>query len=105
MLCFVLSMPNNNSWDGKWSGEGRLYAVLRPIGRSIKAKDRAREVLETGYFHYNFGDGWAAGVTVTKVERREAARVRKCSQGFCGYDWMVDSILQKGEIKSRPPRP
>jgi len=22
-LCFVLSMPNNNAWNGKWSGEDK----------------------------------------------------------------------------------
>ena len=28
MISFDLSMPSNNSWNGKWSGEGRLYAKV-----------------------------------------------------------------------------
>lgn len=34
------------------------------------------------------------------VDSREAARMRKESKGFCGYNWMVDSIISYGEILS-----
>ena|ERR1039458_4710340 len=98
-LIFKLSMPNNNSWNGKWSGEGNLYAVIRSFGTSKKTAERLRPIIEKGYFYYNFGDGWGAGVDVYEcVSAAEARSIRKRSRGFCGYDWMVNSILEHGEI-------
>jgi hypothetical protein len=94
MISFELSMPNVGSWNGKWSGEGNLYARTR----SIKPKEREAEILAQKYFHYNFGDGWSAGITVRKVNAKEAAKIRKASRGFCGYDWMIDSIVRTGSI-------
>jgi hypothetical protein len=51
------------------------------------------------YYHYNFGDGWAAGVSVRTVDAAEARKLRRKSDGFSGYDWMIDSIVQHGEIR------
>lgn len=92
LLCFELSMPNVGSWNGQWTGQGRLYARIKSFV-SKKGKQRAAEILEKGYFHYNFGDGWAAGVSVRQVGNGEAAQIRRKSKGFCGYDWMIDSII------------
>jgi len=98
ILSFELSMPNNNAWNGKWSGEGRLYAKIVNFGKTKKAEKHAQEILDEGYFYYNFGDGWGAGVTVRKVDAREAAKIRKNTVGFSGYDWMVDTIKLYGKI-------
>ncbi len=95
LIAFQLSMPGCASWDGKWSGEGRKYVKVE----SIRNKQKAQEILEKGYYRYSFGDGWAAGITVTEVDSRTAAKLRRESDGFCGYDWMVDSIIKYGEIK------
>ncbi len=83
---FELSMPSNNSWNGKWSGKEAKYTVAKNISEK-KAK-----TLES-YYTYNFGDGWVAGVTVRIAKPRE-----KATNKFCGYNWMIDSILYKGEI-------
>jgi len=99
ILCFKLSMPNNNSWNGKWSGDGRFYAIVKNFGKTQKANVKAQEILDTGYFSYNFGDGWCAGISVTKVDAKESAKTRRKSLGFCGYDWMVESIIDKGMIE------
>lgn len=96
LLSFELSMPNASSWDGKWTGEGKPYVRVR----SIRGKRIAEPILEKGYFHYSFDDGWAAGVTVKKVTASEAGKLRKKSIGFCGYDWMIDSIVEHGEIRA-----
>jgi len=100
ILCFELSMPNIGSWNGKWTGEGRPYVIVKNFGRSKKATKKAQKILEKGYFHYNFGDGWAAGVSVRDVDSKEAQRLRRKSCGFSGYDWMVQSIQDHGEIKT-----
>lgn len=96
-LQFTLSMPSNNSWNGKWTGENIFYAVVRKFGRT--STEKAKEILTKGYYSYNFGDGWRAAIDVKQIDSREAARVRKKSCGFCGYEWMINSIIEHGEIK------
>ncbi len=85
-LIFELSMPSNNSWNGRWSGAGNKYAVARMVS------DRKAKSLKE-YYSYSFGDGWVAGITVRKAKPRE-----RVTNKFCGYDWMISSILYKGEI-------
>ena len=97
-LSFVLSMPHNNSWNGKWTGENNYYAVVRRFSNTLKFKEKAKKILEEERFTYDFGDGWVAAVTVSKVTAQEARKIRKKSQGFCGYEWMIDSVLQNMEI-------
>lgn len=86
-LIFKLSMPSNNSWNGKWTGADREYTVARKV-----SDKRAKELKD--YYSYNFGDGWVAGITVREAKPRERA-----TNKFCGYDWMIDSIIYHGEIR------
>lgn len=44
-------------------------------------------------YTYNFGDGWVAAVSVREAKAREIPSCR-----FCGYEWMIDSILKRGAI-------
>jgi hypothetical protein len=88
-LCFGLSMPGGNK---KWTGEGR-YAVVRSAGK------REAAVLAGGPYHYHFGDGWVARVDVSEVKGNEITKARKRSKGFCGYEWMIDSIIRDLKIK------
>ena len=92
MLSFELTMPNVGSWNGKWSGEKKKYYLTRKLNA---AKEQE---LDGKSFYYNFGDGWGANVSVEKIDSKEAARRRKVSDGFCGYDWMVEEILKHGRI-------
>lgn len=98
ILCFELSMPGRNSWNGQWSGDGNSYAKVVNFGRSKKAEAKAHALCEQGSFYFSFGDGWAASVRVREVDASEARRMRRLSRGFCDYDWMVDSILRDGFI-------
>ncbi len=93
-VSFTLSMPGVNSWNGKWSGDEKLYAVVKTF-REVPA----REILDKRRFSYSFGDGWIAAVTVAEVDKAAARRIKKLSAGFCGYDWMIDSIIRHGSIK------
>ena len=93
-LLFILTMPSNNSWNGRWTGEGSVYARTRPMPRSAKKK---KEVIGTHY--HNFRDGWCAAVECREATAAEARKVMKSSRGFCGYDWMINSIMCYGEIK------
>jgi len=103
-LCFELSMPSNNAWNGKWTGEGTCFAIIKNLGRSKKAKEKIEKLLKKGSWYYSFGDGWAAQVDVREIFGAEITAMRGKSQGFCGYNWMVDSILDYGEILNSEQR-
>lgn len=92
LIAFQLSMPNNNAWNGKWTGEGRCYARVRSYTKHQPWMDKSS-------YYYNFGDGWGASVAVKKVDAATARKLRKDTVGFCGYDWMIDSIVRHGKIK------
>lgn len=101
ILCFTLSMPGVASWNGRWSGEGRLYAKVINLGKSQKADLKGQELIKGSPYRYFFGDGWVASVSVREVDAKETAKIRRKSQGFCGYDWMIDSIRYYGMIKTK----
>ena len=70
--------------------------VKRPDTQKAKAKTEA--LLQQGSWYYGWSDGWGASVSVREVDAKEARRVRNESKGFCGYEWMVTSILERGKI-------
>ncbi len=116
ILVFKLSMPNCNSWNGKWSGQGRQYLKVVNFGTSKKGIEKAKKILnvpaaqrhaidDSGSYYYDFGDGWGAGISVFIVDgSKEAAMLRRKSHGFCNYDWMVDSIMDYGKILNNDER-
>lgn len=89
-VSFELSMPNNNSWNGKWTGDGECYCVVRTL----------KEPPKLGRYSYNFGDGWRAAIDVREVTSSAAKSLKKKSKGFCGYEWMIDSIIRHGDIRT-----
>lgn len=91
---FRLSMPSRNSWNGNWSGEGRNYTIIRKI-KDKTAITLGFDKTETQSWNYHFGDGWSACVTGRVIPSGET----KKSDGFCGYNWMVDEIIWYNKIK------
>lgn len=85
-VIFELSMPRNNSWNGKWSGEDQIYTVARILSEAKFDELKPR-------YTYSFGDGWVAAVSI-----REAAPREKPTNRFWGYEWMIDSILKRDAI-------
>ena len=81
-----LTMPNINSWNGKWSGEEDKYTILVQDKLAINY---------IGNYYYDFGDGWAANVEIRKAYPKE-----KITNNFCGYEWMIESILKNKKIIS-----
>lgn len=100
IICFELSMPNRGSWNGIWSGEDRLYARCIRFGRSRAMDGQAAKLFGIGSWYYSFGDGWGASVSVREVTAAEAKKIERKSAGFCGYEWMIQSIISYGEIRS-----
>jgi len=98
IIAFTLSMPNCGSWNGKWTGEKDLYVITRKFGRTKEAHNKVNEIMKKPYHYYNFGDGWGAGVSLQVVDTKEATKLRKASNGFMGYNWMVDSIIKNNKI-------
>lgn len=98
-LQFTLDMPNCGSWNGRWSGENDLYARVQKFSeRSKSAKSRIDKLLQDPYYYYRWDDGWGASVTVKEIDAKIARQIEKKTRGFCGYDWMISSILSKGFI-------
>ena len=77
-------MPCKGSRDGKWTGEDKTYTVQELI---------AEEDLIDKSFTYDFGDGWVA-----KVQCRLPRPNAVPTDQFCGYEWMIESIITKGAI-------
>ena len=102
MIVFELSMPHKGSWNGKWSQEDKLHVIVKNE-KYIEDKILLYKVLEKGSFFYRWSDGWEAEIDVKQMKSYEANKLRKKSDGFCGYDWMVESILKYGEIR-KPER-
>lgn len=94
-------MPNVGSWNGKWSGEGNKYYIIHNLGTSKKTQDKITALLkgkQKTSWYYGWSDGWGANVTMEIIDVKEARKRRKESKGFCGYDWMVTSILKYDKI-------
>lgn len=85
ILQFELTIPNVGSWNGVDTGKKEGCYIYRNIDK------KQAETLINKSFYYNFGDGWGANVKVTKHKKQK-------SEGFRGYDWMVDEILKYGKI-------
>lgn len=98
-LSFKLSMPGCPSWNGKWSGEGRNYVIVRDFSK--KSDNIANDILKNGDYGYSWSDGWYASINVSEVTSKEKRQLKKNSNGFCGYDWMIDSIIKNGKITSQ----
>jgi len=95
ILSFTLSMPQSASWNGRWSGEGSFYAITK-VFRSKEAIKNACKILQKGYYTYSWPDGWTARITVKEVDGKEKRKIDRKSQGFLGYDWMVNTIISHG---------
>lgn len=94
---FTLSMPGVNSWNGKWSGKDRQYVRVK----SFTTREWKRRIAKLiGYHTYSFGDGWVAGVEVKAVDATTKRNLLKKTAGFCGYDWMIYSLIDHGVIKA-----
>ena len=98
VICFELTMPRRNTWNGRWSGEEKTYTRTRRFNSTKKAGELVTRILAQGSYYYDFGDGWAASVRVREVTPQEARKIDKASGGFWGYEWMIDSIINDGKI-------
>lgn len=87
-LIAELTMPSNNSWNGRWTGEDNKYTKVFTKTDSKKN----REFI--GNYSYDFGDGWRANVEVREAKPRE-----RVSNKFSGYDWMITSIKCHKDIR------
>ena len=100
-VLFTMSMPRNNSWNGRGSGDDRSYCISKVAFRYGKP---VYPNLKEGNYQYDFEDGWVANVNVKFVTPSEAKAAMKKSDGFCGYEWMCDEIMMLGRIKTRSER-
>ena len=85
MIVFTLNMPHRGSWNGRWSGEDKIYARVRPnntVPKDVVGQD----------FYYNWDDGWCACVSVTKVDTTPDLRFARV------YVSMINAKSNKGNL-------
>lgn len=97
-IAFILSMPGAASWDGRWSGEGRLFARIHTLPNTRAGKESGQRIIAGSPYYYTWSDGWTACIEARRVDALDARKLLQKSQGFCGYDWMIESILSHGKI-------
>jgi hypothetical protein len=100
-VVFKLEMPNNNSWNGKWSGEDKIHCIIKsyPYSKNKELSSSLKNVISAGKGSgYDFGDGWRAYVKISECTASEKKELVKKSAGFCGYDWMISDIEDYGHI-------
>ena len=93
-VIFKLSMPNCNSWNGKWTGADKNYTITKSL-TGKKLQELGITETKSNSWYYRWDDGWGASVSCRVVKMGE--KIPK-SDGFNGYDWMVDSIMDYGKI-------
>ena len=96
-IVFEFDFVRVGSWDGKWSGEGKVFARVLDLSSAEAEKIVADDSLVV--FLYDFGDGWTGRVRAHAEDDVRAALYETQSEGFCGYDWMIASIMSKGKIE------
>ena len=95
-LIFTLTMPNRGSWNNKWSGDSCKYVVAKKFSK--KEFEALPDIVNKSHM-YSWNDGWTALVSVELVTTaKEKNSAIKNSNGFCGYDWMITSLLKHGKI-------
>lgn len=97
-------MPRNSSWNGKWSGAENLYARIESV-TTQKASAKSEQIVAASPYYYSWPDGWCARIDVQIVDANESRKMRKKSRGFCGYEWMIDSIKTYGKIYADHEKP
>lgn len=90
-IVFELTMPRKGSWNGKWTGEGENYTRL------WDEREVPKDLWDTKHF-YRWDDGWEACVSVSRMPINEARKITRKSKGFCGYDWMIKTLISDGYI-------
>lgn len=92
LVAFILTMPGCPTWNGRWSGDGKLYAQVK------RYKKQPRNLKIDHDYQYRWSDGWMVNIEVKLIDSREASKIRKASKGMFGYEWMISSIEAYGEI-------
>ena len=95
-LVFTLSMPKVNTWNGHWSGENDKH--VKAVKLTTKQEKQLPDIINKD-FGYRWEDGWYANVHVQLVDSAsEKNHLIKGSKGFCGYDWMIQSLIKHGRV-------
>jgi hypothetical protein len=89
-VIFELSVLDSRGWNGKWAEIGCKYTVMRKLDTKSSLIGKC--------FTYNWKDGWYVRVDVRRAY--QFGRKEKPTGKFCSYEWMVDSLVQHGEIRA-----
>lgn len=88
---FVLTMPGKASWNGKWSGDSSPHILVKDIPAKVR-----KNLISRSPFQHRWDDGWVAQIDVVPMSKVYSLIDK--STGFCGYNWMVESLIRFGSI-------
>jgi hypothetical protein len=94
-VLFTLTMPGRSTWNGKWSGDERRHIRIRELDPLHYEQLLVGIASGNDSWSYHWSDGWAANVAARILDAVEQV---PRGDGFCGYDWMIDSIIRYGKI-------
>ena len=92
-LAFTLNMLGVSSWNNKWSGSDEFYCVVKRFNKNESEKYKS---LAGKSYSHSWSDGWFARIKVEEVDSETAKKLRKQSNGFLNYQWMISNILDHG---------
>lgn len=96
-LLFELTMPNPPTWNGHWKGENDKHT--KAIAVDDKDFAKLPDIINQN-FYYRWNDGWTALIKVSVTyDYLEKEKFVRGSKGFCGYDWMIKTLMKYGEIR------
>lgn len=80
------------------------YNKCLAIGSASEVKKYGSKITNKGKYIYNWHDEWRTTILVVEVTKVQAQSLRKKSNGFCGCEWMIKSIIKHLDIleKERP---
>jgi hypothetical protein len=88
-------MPHAASWNGRWSGQDDGHFIFKSISDKYFKENENKLI---GSWFYSWPDGWGAQINGRLITSDAKKKLQKINRGFCGYGWMVDSIMLAGEI-------
>jgi len=84
---FRLTMPGKNSWNGKWTGEDKIYVIYKTLTK--KKVEQLGLTTTSKSFCYSWDDGWRADVRTRILEKGEK---KKNKRNKIRLKWIVLSI-------------
>ena len=95
IYCVAFQLMFLRQLDGSWvPADDKFLATTR----QFMSQGTACKFVEHGEYVFDMEDGRRAVITAQRINEAQRNRLVRESDGFCGCEWMVDSIVKHGKI-------